>query len=171
MSKLKKPVSFETTFGVYVVDELIGEGGAGRVYGGVGPDGTPIALKVLAEERTTDDKRRRFKNELSFLARNKHPNIVTVIDRGVARGGKIAGLFYVMHRYQSSLRHLMNERISPDDVLPFFSDILDGIEAAHFQDVVHRDLKPENVLYNRDPRTLAIADFGTELLPGNRTVT
>ncbi len=160
MSKLRKQVSFETTFGVYVVDEVIGEGGAGRVYGGVGSDETPIALKVLAEKRATADKRRRFKNELSFLARNEHPNIVTVIDHGVARGGEIEGPFYVMHRYQSSLRQLMDERISPDDVLPLFSDILDGIEAAHLQGVVHRDLKPENILYNRDPRTLAIADFG-----------
>ena len=161
MSKLRKQVSFETTFGVYVVDEVIGEGGAGRVYGGVGSDETPIALKVLAEERATVDKRRRFKNELSFLARNEHPNIVTVIDHGVARGGEIEGPFYVMHRYQGSLRQLVDEGISSDDVLPLFSDILDGIEAAHLQDVVHRDLKPENILYNRDPRTLAIADFGT----------
>ncbi len=112
MSKLRKQVSFETTFGIYVVDEVIGEGGAGRVYGGLGPDETPIALKVLAAERATADKRRRFKNELSFLARNEHPNIVTVIDHGVARGGPIEGPFYVMHRYQSSLRQLMDERIS-----------------------------------------------------------
>ena len=61
MSKLRKKISFETTFGVYVVDEVIGEGGAGLVYGGVGPDESPIALKVLAEERATADKRRRFK--------------------------------------------------------------------------------------------------------------
>lgn len=161
MSKLKIQVSFETTFGTYVVDELLGEGGAGRVYGGVGPDEAPIALKVFKEERGSADKRRRFKNELFFLARNKHPNIVTVIDHGVARGGKIEGPFYVMRRYQSSLRKLMNEKISPEDVLPLFSNILDGVEAAHLQDVVHRDLKPENILYDGDLKTLAIADFGT----------
>ncbi len=75
MPKLKKRVSFETTFGVYVVDELLGEGGAGRVYGGVGPDETPIALKVLAEERATADKRRRFKNEISFLVHRLFRNV------------------------------------------------------------------------------------------------
>src|SRR5271163_4688324 len=80
VTKLKKPISFETTFGIYVVDELLGEGGAGRVYGGVGIDEKPIALKVLAQDKATTDKRRRFKNEIAFLARNKHPNIVTVID-------------------------------------------------------------------------------------------
>jgi serine/threonine protein kinase len=159
-NKLKKPVSFETTFGVYVVDELLGEGGAGRVYGGIGPDGTAIALKVLAEECASADKRRRFKNEISFLGRNKHRNIVTVVDYGVARGGEINGPFYIMRRYQSSLRPLMQKGISADGVLPLFSQILDGVEAAHLQDVVHRDLKPENILYDQDTKTLAIADFG-----------
>ena len=65
-----------------------------------------------------------------------------------------------MRRYQSSLRPLMQERISPDGVLPLFSQILDGVEVAHLQGVVHRDLKPENILYDRDSQTLAIADFG-----------
>jgi hypothetical protein len=84
MTKLKKPVTFETAFGAYVVDELLGEGGAGRVYGGSGPDGTQVELKVLAEERPSADKRCRFNNELSFLVCNKHRNIVTVIDHDTA---------------------------------------------------------------------------------------
>lgn len=133
MTKLKKPVTFETTFGIYTIDEQLGEGGAGRVYGGVGADGTPVAVKVLAEDRASADKRRRFKNEIAFLARNKHRNIVTVTDHGVARGGPIEGLFYVMQRYQRSLRQLMRDRISPEKVLPLFSQILDGVEAAHMQ--------------------------------------
>jgi serine/threonine protein kinase len=75
MTKLKKPVTFETPFGVYVVGKLLGEGGTGLVYGGTGPDGIPVALKVLAEERPSANKRCRFNNELSFLVRNKHCNI------------------------------------------------------------------------------------------------
>lgn len=65
-----------------------------------------------------------------------------------------------MRRYQSSLRPLMQKGISADGVLPLFSQILDGVEAAHLQGVVHRDLKPENILYDQDSKTLAIADFG-----------
>ncbi len=112
MTKLSKPISFETAFGIYRVDELLGEGGAGRVYGGIDLDGRPIALKVLAQDRTNEDKRRRFKNELVFLSQNKHPNIVTVIDHGIARG-EIVGPFYVMRRYNCSLRHLMRDQILP----------------------------------------------------------
>ncbi len=160
MGKLTKPVSFETTFGIYVAQELLGEGGAGRVYGGSAPDGTDIALKVLTEDRASTDKRRRFKNEVAFLQRNKHRHIVTVMDYGVARGGDINGPFYVMKRYHCSLRPLMGKGIAFDGALPLFSQILDGVEAAHLQHVVHRDLKPENILYDQTTKTLAIADFG-----------
>ncbi len=160
MSKLKKPIAFETTFGTYMVDELLGEGGAGRVYGGAGIDGMPIALKVLAQERANTDKRKRFKNEIAFLVRNRHPNIVTVIDHGISHA-EIAGPFYVMPRYHSSLRKLIQAAIPQERVLSLFSQVLDGIEAAHLKGVVHRDLKPENILFNRESNTLAIADFGT----------
>lgn len=161
MTKLSKPISFETAFGAYRVDEILGEGGAGRVYGGVDLDDAPIALKVLAQERATADKRRRFKNETAFLARNKHPNIVVLFDHGIATTGDILGPFYVMRRYDSSLRQLMEEQVLPARVLPLFSQILDGVEAAHLKGVVHRDLKPENILFDADSKTLAIADFGT----------
>ena len=161
VTKLKKPISFETAFGMYRVDELLGEGGAGRVYGGVSLDDTPIALKILAQERVSSDKRHRFKNELAFLSRNKHRNIVTVIDHGITSSGEIVGPFYVMRRYHSNLRQLMQEQVLPDRVLSLFSQILDGVEAAHLQGVVHRDLKPENILFDTDSKTLAIADFGT----------
>jgi len=146
---------------VYRVDELLGEGGAGRVYGGIDLDETPIALKVLAPDRATADKRRRFKNETAFLARNKHQNIVTVIDHGIANSGGIVGPFYVMRRYEASLRNIMLRGIPSEQVLRLFSQILDGVEAAHLQGVVHRDLKPENILHDAKSNTLAIADFGT----------
>ena len=160
MSKLNKPLSFETTFGVYVVDELLGEGGAGRVYGGVDAENGPIALKILAADRATAEKRRRFKNEVAFLLRNKHDNVVTVIDHGVLTDGMQSQPFYIMRRYSGSLRELMKKGIAKDRVLPLFSQVLDGVEAAHLQKVVHRDLKPENILHDGSNDVLAIADFG-----------
>jgi serine/threonine protein kinase len=161
VDKLKTPISFETTFGMYVVNELLGEGGAGRVYGGLGIDQKPIALKILAKDKATSDKRRRFKNEIAFLARNKHLNIVTVIDHGISISGGITGPFYVMRRYHSNLRYIIQNGIPHSQVLPLFSQVLDGVEAAHLQGAVHRDLKPENILYDKESNTLAIADFGT----------
>jgi len=160
MPKLKRQLTFETPFGFYVVDELIGEGGAGRVFGGVSTDHAKVALKVLADERASRDKRGRFKNETAFLLRNKHPNIVSVVDHGLSRGQEVNGPFYVMPRYDGSLRDWMREGLRSGQVLPLFSQILDGVEAAHLQRAIHRDLKPENILHDRGNGRLAIADFG-----------
>jgi serine/threonine protein kinase len=157
---LKRSLEFESAFTVYTALELLGEGGAGRVYGAASSDGSPVAVKLLSEDRASKDKRRRFKNEIAFLSRNTHQNIVNVIDHGVSRSGRASGPFYVMHRYDCNLRTLIEEGIAPRQVLPLFSQLLDGVEAAHLQKIVHRDLKPENVLVRRANNTLAVADFG-----------
>src|SRR5215813_3896067 len=96
---LAKPQTFETTFGTYIVTEQLGEGGAGRVYGGVGLKGEPIAVKVLAADRTSSDKRRRFQDEIAFLTRNRHERIVSVVDHGLTTDQGKQVPFYVMGRY------------------------------------------------------------------------
>jgi serine/threonine protein kinase len=68
--------------------------------------------------------------------------------------------FYVMPMYQTTLRGLMKARIEPDRVLPLFSQVLDGVEAAHLMGVWHRDLKPENILCDQDRGAIVVADFG-----------
>jgi serine/threonine protein kinase len=158
MANLSKPIVFETATGTFKAYEIIGEGAAGRVYGAKDSGGAEVAIKVLAADKASEDRRRRFKNELIFLAQNKHLNIVSVTDHGLAAG---FGPFYVMKRYDCSLRKLMEQSIGADTVLPLFSQILNGAEAAHLQQVVHRDLKPENILYDKAANALAIADFGT----------
>lgn len=160
MAKLKNPITVETAFGPYILDEFLGEGGAGRVFGGVSPDNTKIAIKVLSKDRVTTDKRRRFKNETAFLIKNKHDNIVSVIDYGIATTTEISGPFYVMRRYDCNLRDLMASKSSPQETLAVFGKILDGVEAAHLLGAVHRDLKPENILFDRSSKTPAVADFG-----------
>lgn len=158
MVKLKAAAQFETALDTYTVTEMLGEGGAGRVYGGVASDGTLVAVKLLANDKITADKRRRFKNEIAFLAKNTHPNVVSVVDQGAARTGSLQGPFYVMPRYDGNLCGLIAAGIGSADVLALFGQILDGVEAAHLQGVVHRDLKPENVL--KGDQGLAVADFG-----------
>lgn len=157
-------------FDEYQLSIVLGEGGAGRVYAATSSDGTEVAVKVLLHGATTD-KKKRFKNELRFLERNEHKNIVTVIDRGHASDRKLTGPFYVMRRYGGSLRTMLDRDIPPANVLPLFSQILDGVEAAHLQGAVHRDLKPENVLFEGPTPTLAVADFGCARFGVNDQVT
>ncbi len=156
---LKKSISFETTYGIYTVDRIIGEGGAGRVYGGTDDEGKPIAIKLLSPDKATWEKVKRFKREMAFCEQNEHKNILTIIDRGVHQG-KEKSLFYVMPLYSGSARDLMERKISPEKVLHYFSQILDGVEAAHLRKAIHRDLKPENILFDSPSDTLVVADFG-----------
>lgn len=156
LSKLKNLVQLETAFSAYTLDQMLGEGGAGRVYGGQDASGLPIALKVLTNQ--SQDKRQRFKNEIGFLARTTHPNIVKVLDYGVAVDKSISGPFYVMARYVGSLRSRMGN-LEPEAAWTLFRQVLDGVEAAHLLGVTHRDLKPENILLDENDRA-AVADFG-----------
>lgn len=159
---LKNPISFDTTFGTYTATDILGQGGAGIVYGGIDPDGANVAIKMLATDRASGDKRKRFKNEIGFLSRVKHENIVNVLDHGVYKKEENGALqpFYVMRRYSGSLRDLIKRELDPKFALVLFSQLINGVEVAHLNGVVHRDLKPENVLFDEVHKTLAVADFG-----------
>jgi serine/threonine protein kinase len=152
-----KRTRFDTAFGSYKVVEQVGQGGSGIVYEVADEEGKPLAVKCLRPEIKDKSKIKRFKNELFFCLRNPHKNIITVLDFGLAQDG---ARFYVMPYYRSTLRRLMQAGIPGDQVLPLFSQILDGLEAAHHRSVWHRDLKPENVLHDPDTNSLVVADFG-----------
>lgn len=155
-----KPVIFETTFTHYTATDIIGEGGAGRVYRATDDAENVYAIKLLDSAKANREKVKRFKNEVFFSQRNKHQNIITVIDHGIFINGKKGSPFYVMPLYKGSLRTLLRTGIPPERVLFYFVQLLDGVEAAHLQKVIHRDLKPENVLYEETSDRLLIADFG-----------
>src|SRR5664280_2199769 len=83
-----------------------------------------------------------------------------LLDEGVWLDGAKRLPFYVMPLYDSTLRKLMDTGIPQHEVLRLFNDVLDGVEAAHLQNVVHRDLKPENLLISLPGRRVVVADFG-----------
>jgi serine/threonine protein kinase len=160
MMPLKKPIIFETTFNQYTGIEIIGEGGAGRVYKATGDDNSSYAIKLLDPKKASRQNMKRFKNEVDFCSRNRHPNIIKVTDNGNVVEGEKSTPFYVMPLYTTSLRKLLAAGIPPEKVLYYFTQLLDGVEAAHLLHVVHRDLKPENILYDQTQDRLLIADFG-----------
>src|SRR6266581_3069134 len=157
---LKKPTVFETPFTQYVGTDIVGEGGAGRVFKATGDDNNSYAIKHLDFKKTTRQNMKRFKNEVDFCSRNRHPNIIAVLDSGNVVDGKTGTPFYVMPLHTTSLRKLLDAGIPPEKVLYYFNQLLDGVEAAHLLHVVHRDLKPENVLYDEAQDRLLVADFG-----------
>ncbi|MBN1361945.1 MAG: protein kinase [Sedimentisphaerales bacterium] len=145
---LKKRLVFHTTFADYRATQIIGQGGSGRIFEAVDDSGEKWAIKVLDVVKATKERTKRFKNELMFCFKNEHQHIVTVVDHGLIVEGEDTAPFYVMPRYDASLRALLKDGIPRHGALEYFAQILDGVEAAHMQQVVHRDLKPENILYD-----------------------
>jgi 5'-AMP-activated protein kinase catalytic alpha subunit len=55
--------------------------------------------------------------------------------------------------------YIQNNVLEESEAKRFFRQIIDGVEAAHFNLVAHRDLKPENILLDSG-LNVKIADFG-----------
>jgi serine/threonine protein kinase len=121
--------------------------------------GETFALKCLAPERVNADRLKRFKNEIAFCQKQDHSNVVKVLDTGTTnlKGTKVP--FYVMRQYTGTLRTHMRG-LQAGNVLKAFSQLLDGVEAAHLLSVWHRDIKPENVLWDQTVGSLVLSDFG-----------
>lgn len=151
---------FKTSFSDYELIEKIGEGGSGIIYKVEDSKKEIYAIKLLHANNLSKEKLGRFKNEISFCQRNHHLNLISILDHGLYHDGNIEIPFFVMNCYDCSLRSLMIKGIDQNKILPLYSQILDGIEAAHLLNTIHRDLKPENILYDKNHNHLVITDFG-----------
>lgn len=161
VAKVIWPKSFDTAFDSYEVTAAsLGEGGAGRVFPVKNGAGKTFALKCLAPDRISSDRKKRFKNEIAFCSDYEHENIIRVLDVGVVDIGGTKCPFYVMDEFPSTLRKLMDKGLDTASALRLFALILSGMDASHKYGVIHRDLKPENILCNETGDKLVIADFG-----------
>ena len=160
-SQSLKPQIFRTAFETYRTEGTLGTGGSGTVFKAANDAQEMFAIKLLNPECIeSTSKVRRFKNELFFSLRSDHPNLIRVLDYGLIERGSDWLPFYVLPYYDSTLRHLMRNGVTAANVLPYFFQILDAVEAAHFKGVWHRDLKPENILHDTQKDLLVLADFG-----------
>lgn len=152
--------TFETVAETYVFEGVEAEGGTATVFRVRDSSGKRWALKCLKPEQATVTRTKRFLNELNFCLSPCHANVVQVVDQGFAvQGGKKCP-FYVMPLYPSTLRKLLDRGTPAEKGLRYFSNILDGVEAAHLKGVWHRDLKPENILHDASQDNLLVSDFG-----------
>jgi serine/threonine protein kinase len=154
---LKKGDVLQTAFEKYTVHGQRCAGGCGEVYEVRDSEGSAYAVKILDASKASATRLKRFKNEIHFCTRNKYRNIVQVQGSGATKDG---ATFYVMPLYSGTLRDLISKGIQPKAVLPYFGQVLDGVEAAHLLGVWHRDVKPENILFSPETDTLVVADFG-----------
>jgi serine/threonine protein kinase len=154
----------------YRLQQLIGRGASGEVWYAVDVrTGTPVAAKLLRPEYAGDPKIvGNFIRERSLLMGLRHPNVVAVQDL-VAEGDRLAIIMDLVDG--GSLRQGLTEwgPVPAGLALATTAAILDGLAAAHAQDIAHRDIKPDNVLLSADwgpahPDHVRVTDFGISQL-------
>jgi serine/threonine protein kinase len=146
------PASFDG----FVVRELIGQGGMGRVY--LAHEEMlerPVAIKFILAEVIEGAARERFLLEARAVARLAHANIVAV-----HRIGEVQGRPYIAYEYIAG--ESLEEHPRPaawSDVLRIGLGVSRALAAAHAKSVLHRDVKPANILQTADGE-LKLVDFG-----------
>jgi serine/threonine protein kinase/WD40 repeat protein len=160
----------------------IHRGGQGVVYRAQQRStGRTVAIKFLrAGSFSPSHERVRFEREIHVLGQLNHPNIVGIIDSGIAAGGAYFVMDYIdgrrLDEWVSDWRadRLRTEGPGPVEAvfrsrrggksgfgqaLQLFIRVCDAVSAAHLRGVIHRDLKPSNVLVDSagEPHIL---DFG-----------
>jgi len=143
----------------YRIDGLLGCGGMATVYCATQLSlHRRVALKVLAEDRTTDPCwTERFRREALMQAQLDHPNVVEVYEAGVAGGAMFIAMRLV--RGTTLRARLRAGGLTGDHALRLLAPIAEALDAAHARGLVHRDVKPENILVCWDGHPY-IADFG-----------
>ncbi|MFZ5889562.1 MAG: serine/threonine-protein kinase [Myxococcota bacterium] len=150
--------------GKYRLEQLLGEGGMGVVWGAINLQlDAPVAIKLLlkSEQEEREFLTRRLKQEAKAAAKLGHPAIVRVFDVGESECGDP---FIVMERLKGQS---LAERLAQESTLPatlavqLLLPIADALCAAHAKGIIHRDLKPDNIFIDEsDGVSPKLVDFG-----------
>lgn len=149
----------------YLVNELLGEGGMGKVYLASHvrlPQ--KAAIKVLHQDMVQDAGAvARFNREAANAARIEHDRVARVFDFGETSDG----LVYLAMEFVpgKTLRDLLNDstRLTAVRAANLVYQVAEGLDAAHRLNIVHRDLKPDNILVVSDDGGVdrcKVVDFG-----------
>ncbi|XLU76299.1 hypothetical protein S245_035352 [Arachis hypogaea] len=140
----------------------LGEGGFGPVYKGSLQDGTEVAIKRLS--KTSGQGLDEFKNEVIFIAKLQHRNLVRLLGCCVEENEKL--LIYEYMSNSSLALHLFDvekrKQLSWKVRMNIIKGIARGLLYLHEDSrlkIIHRDMKASNVLLDQDMNP-KISDFG-----------
>ncbi len=146
--------------GRYEILRILGEGGMGAVYEARDHEVDRIvALKVIRSNLVGNSEiLSMFKQELILARQVTHRNVVRIYDLGTADGLRFITMQFVEGQ---DLKYLIRKKgkLPPQEAAAIMLKVLEGLEAAHKENVVHRDLKPQNIMVDAGGETY-VMDFG-----------
>ena len=174
------PLAGQLIAGRFLIEELIGQGGMGKVYRARELAlGRVVVLKVLKpvllEAPTVVG---RFEREATAARRLSHPNVIEVLDFGHMRVGQqqnaassdafetVDTLYIAMEFVPGTdLRIVLRDEWPVDEarLCNIMAQVLSALGCAHAHNVIHRDLKPENIMVEPRPDGsdfVKVLDFG-----------
>jgi serine/threonine-protein kinase len=134
----------------WTLEEELGRGGFGTVYGASGGAGERVAVKVFSR---SEGLAPRADREARTARKLDHPNIHTVL--GVEGDDDHV---YLVSKLVEGERL---DRSGLDDLQATraIAAVCDALSHAHARGIVHRDVKPANILVARDG-SVTLTDFG-----------
>ena len=158
------PLIGKTIADRYLIQELIGVGGMGRVYVAEHVAlGRKSAVKVINPAHANSAEAiSRFNREAANASRINHPNVAQIYDFGESTGV----LYLAMEYIEGESLALLIERLGPipaPRAAGITMQVADALAAAHQLGIVHRDLKPENIMIGRKhdgTDWVKVVDFG-----------
>lgn len=157
----------------YEIQEELGRGSSSVVFRSRDRSaGGSFALKLMSNPCSPEIESR-FTREIDNFLRLNHPNVVSIIDRGVIKDH----LYLVMNLVDGcSIGNLFDE--SPSLIASYWladlkndwsrvavwgKEIASALEYLHTENIFHGNLNPNNILLNREGACL-ITDFGLSSL-------
>ncbi|XP_020234767.1 wall-associated receptor kinase-like 2 [Cajanus cajan] len=147
----------------YNRSRFLGQGGYGKVYKGMLPDGTIVAVKKSKEiERNQIET---FVNEVVILSQINHRNIVKLF--GCCLETESPLLVYEFIPYGTLSHHIHRRDNEPSLAweirLRIACEVAGAVAYMHFSasiPIFHRDIKPTNILLDSN-YSAKVSDFGT----------
>ncbi|XP_020087317.1 putative receptor-like protein kinase At4g00960 isoform X2 [Ananas comosus] len=144
----------------------LGEGGFGAVYKGTFLDGQEVAVKTLS--RSSEEGVYQLKNELQFLTKVQHRNLVKLLGFCIAKEEMLLVYEYVQNKSLDTFifGDSINERINWEQRYKIIQGVARGLLYLHEDStvrIIHRDLKASNILLD-EKMNPKISDFGVARL-------
>lgn len=147
----------------FKIEGILGSGNFATVYKAKTAQGTSVAIKVLHDHISTEEKlETKFIQEVINLAKFNHPGIPSLTEESYLK--KENKLCMIMEYIRGVPLNEIINRLNPpffraESGLNIMRQIVIALAYAHENGVIHRDIKPQNIMITTEG-IVKIMDFG-----------